>query len=122
MWKLLEVEPGSRFSALERLRTAPARVSGPEMVRALGRAAEVAQVGAGDVDVSGVPATRLVALARYGVTAKATALRDLAESRRTATVVLPAGLHEHEMAALRGDHLAGSMVTSPSGVRRAAAE
>jgi hypothetical protein len=32
LWKLLEIEPASRFSALERLRTAPARVSGPEMV------------------------------------------------------------------------------------------
>ncbi len=85
--KLLEVEAGSRFSALERLRTAPARVSGPEMVRALERAAEVAGVGAGTVDVSGVPATRLAALARYGVTAKAAALRELADSRRTATLV-----------------------------------
>src|SRR5262252_3562965 len=59
LWKLLEVQAASRFSALERLRTAPARVSGPEMVRALERAAEVAGVGAGTVDVSGVPATRL---------------------------------------------------------------
>jgi hypothetical protein len=87
MWKLLEVEAGSRFSTLKRLRTAPARVSGPEMVRALERAAQMARIGAGVVDVSGVPATPLVALARYGVTAKAAALRDLAEARRTATLV-----------------------------------
>jgi hypothetical protein len=57
------------------------------MVRSLERVAEVAGVGAGAVDLSGVPATRLLALARYGVTAKAAALRDLAESRRTATLV-----------------------------------
>jgi hypothetical protein len=57
------------------------------MVRALERAGEVAAVGAGAVDVSTVPSTRLVALARYGVTAKAAALGDLAESRRTATLV-----------------------------------
>src|SRR5262249_6340227 len=87
LWKLLEVEPGTRFSALERLRTAPTRVSGPEMVRALQRAAEVAAVGAGAVDTSGVPASRLEALARYGVSAKAPALRELTESRRTATLV-----------------------------------
>src|SRR5262249_61121123 len=74
LWKLLEVQAGSRFSTLERLRTAPARVSGPAMVTALERAAEVAGVGAGTVDVSGAPATRLAALARYGVTAKAAAL------------------------------------------------
>jgi Tn3 transposase DDE domain len=98
LWKLLEIEPGSRFSALERLRTAPARVSGPEMVRALERAGEVAAVGAGAVDVSAVPSTRLLALARYGVTANAAALGDLAESRRTATLV--AALHSLERTAM----------------------
>ncbi|MBJ7600459.1 Tn3 family transposase [Candidatus Nephthysia bennettiae] len=87
LWGLLEVESGTRFSTLERLRTAPARVSGPEMVRALERAAEVAAVGVGMIDVSSVPASRLEALARYGMAAKAPALRDLTEPRRTATLV-----------------------------------
>jgi len=38
---LLTVEDGSRFSTLERLRTSPTRLSGPEMVKALQRVAEV---------------------------------------------------------------------------------
>lgn len=87
LWRLLEVESGTRFSELERLRTAPARVSGPEMVRALRRAAEVAAVGAVAIDTAGLPASRLQALARYGMTAKAPALRYLADPRRTATLV-----------------------------------
>src|SRR5712692_11936522 len=39
---LLNLEDGSRFSTLERLRTSPARLSGPEMVKALegGRSTE----------------------------------------------------------------------------------
>ncbi len=96
MWSRLF--DGRVFVALERLRTAPARVSGPEMVRALERAGEVAAVGAGAVDVSAVPSTRLLALARYGVTANAAALGDLAESWRTATLV--AALHSLERTAV----------------------
>jgi hypothetical protein len=45
-------------------------------------------VGARAVDVSGVPASRLAVLAGYGMTAKASAWRDLAEAPpRTATLV-----------------------------------
>ena len=49
---LLTVPADSRSSGLERLRRAPTRASGPEMVRALERAAEIAGLGAGGVDLS----------------------------------------------------------------------
>jgi hypothetical protein len=68
---LLNVEDGSRFSTLERLRTSPTRLSGPELVKALQRVAEVRKLGAGGLDVSGVPPNRLLVLARHGLAAKA---------------------------------------------------
>ena len=75
------------MAALERLRTAPARVSGPEMVRALERVSQVAagrgrrrgRLG-GAAEPAGGPGQ-----ARHD--GQGPALRDLAESRRTATLV-----------------------------------
>jgi TnpA family transposase len=72
---------------LERLRTSPAKLTGSELERALKRVAEVRRLGAAAADVSALPGNRLLALARYGVSAKAPALRELAEPRRTATLV-----------------------------------
>jgi hypothetical protein len=71
----------------ERLRTSPTKLTGSELERALKRIAEVRSLGAEPADVSGLPGNRLLALARYGVSAKAPALRELAEPRRTATLV-----------------------------------
>ena len=85
--QLLEVEEGSRFSALERLRASPARLSGQEQERSLERLAEVRVIGAGAVAVSSVPPNKVVALARYGLGTKAPALRDLAEPRRSAVLL-----------------------------------
>ena len=84
---LLQVSDRARFSELERLRRSPRRNSGPEMVRALDRVNELAGIGAGAVDVTTVPANRLAALARYGLGSKAVAVAELAEPRRTATLV-----------------------------------
>jgi hypothetical protein len=64
------------------------RASGPGLERALERAAEV--IGAGRADLSAVAASRLSALARYGLTAKAPLLRELADPRRTATLLAAA--------------------------------
>lgn len=69
------------------MRVGPVRVSGPELDRALQRVAAVRMLGAGAVDLSGLPAARVRALARYGLGAKAQSLRRLAEPRRTATLV-----------------------------------
>ena len=66
---LLAVPNGNRFSELDRLRRAPTRASGREMVRALDRAAEIAAVGAGALDVGEVPPGQVEALARQGLTA-----------------------------------------------------
>lgn len=84
---LLTVPDSARSSELERLRRAPTRASGPEMVRALDRAAEVVGVGAGALDLSDVPPGRLDVLARHGMSSKAVMLRRLPEARRTATVL-----------------------------------
>ncbi len=84
---LLEVPQGQRLSVLERHRRAPTRTSGQEMSRALERVAELAGLGVRAVDVSGVPENRLAALARYGLASKAPTIRELAEPRRTATLL-----------------------------------
>ena len=63
---LLQVPDGSRFSELERLRRAPRRSSGPEMVKALQRAEQLAALGVGRVGVEDIPANRLQVLARTG--------------------------------------------------------
>jgi TnpA family transposase len=84
---LLEVPAGSRFSDLERFRKSPAKITGLELERALTRVGDVRRLGAGGVDLSALPENRVLALARYGMSSKAPLLRELAEPRRTATVV-----------------------------------
>lgn len=74
---LLTVPPGERVSELDRLRRGPVRVSGPQMKRALERAEEIAALGMGAVDVSGIPPRRLAELSRYGVDGKASLLPAL---------------------------------------------
>jgi TnpA family transposase len=87
---LLVVPDGQRASELERLRAAPRRTSGKAMTMALDRVSEVLALGARAASVEAVPANRLAALARYGLAAKAPALRDLAEPRKTATLLATA--------------------------------
>jgi len=82
--ELLVVAAVSRWSQLELLRRAPVRSSGPEMVRALDRATTLVDVGAGEVDVSDVPADPWASLARYGLSTKAATLRRMPDE--------PAGL------------------------------
>ena len=85
--ELLAVPEGSRVSELERLRRGPTRVSGRSMTEALHRASELSGIGAGAVDVSAVPANRLEALARDGLSSKAQAIARRDQPRRTATLV-----------------------------------
>jgi TnpA family transposase len=84
---LLQVPDGSRVSELERLRRSPRRSSGPEMVKALQRAEQLAVLGAGRVRVDDIPANRQQVLARTGLGSKASALARLGEPKRTATLV-----------------------------------
>ncbi len=87
---LLAVPGGQRVSELERLRAAPRRTSGKAMTMALDRVSEVLALGARSANVEAVPANRISALARYGLAAKAPALRDLAGPRCTATLLATA--------------------------------
>ena len=83
----LTVPPGARFSEMESWRRAPTRVSGPGLVQALDRAADLAGLGVRAADCSAVPPNRVAALARYGLVSKAPTLAALAEPRRTATLL-----------------------------------
>ncbi|XUK64336.1 DUF4158 domain-containing protein [Plantibacter sp. RU18] len=83
----LSVPEGSRFSRLQEWQRSPTRVSGPALVSALDRAADLEGLRVREVDCSAVPANRLAALARYGMALKAPTLHALAEPRRTATLV-----------------------------------
>jgi TnpA family transposase len=87
---LLVVPQGSRWSELDRLRRAPTRASGPQIVRALERAAELAGLGAGGVDVGAVPVGRLEVLARQGLAGNAAVLRRLPQRRRAVTLLATA--------------------------------
>jgi hypothetical protein len=87
---LLRVVDGQRFSELERLRRSPTRTSGRAMTAALDRVSDVLSVGARAAVTPTVPANRFVTLARYGLTAKAPAIKLLAEPRRTATLLATA--------------------------------
>lgn len=87
MRDLLKVSEGKRVSELERLRTPPMRVSGSAMTAALERARDVRGLGAHLVGTSVVAAARMAGLVRYGMGSKAPTLRDLEESRKTATLL-----------------------------------
>ena len=64
---LLEVPAGARISELERWRSGPVRASGPQMVKALHRVAEITGSGLSRVDIDAtVTPRRLAELARYG--------------------------------------------------------
>lgn len=85
--RLLDPEEGSRYSALERLRRSPFRISGPELARALERVAEIQRLGAGAGDCSAAAPNRLATLARHGLAAKVPQFRQLTEPRRSATLL-----------------------------------
>ncbi|MGH9120743.1 MAG: DUF4158 domain-containing protein, partial [Acidimicrobiales bacterium] len=87
--QLVEVAPGARVSDLERWRKGPTpRGSGPAMVKALDRVAEIAGLGLSDLGLADlVPPRRLGELARHGLAAKATALRRHPPERRLATLL-----------------------------------
>ncbi len=77
----------SRITNLERLRRSPSRASAPVLVGALARLSEVRQLDASSLDLTGVPPSRIKALAHYAVTTKAQNIASLTEDRRTATLV-----------------------------------
>ena len=84
---LLIVPDGARRSELDRLRRPPFTPTITGLVKALQRLAEVRALGAGAVDLCGLPARRVAALARYADQAWVTQLADLADERRVATLL-----------------------------------
>ena len=85
---LVVVPEGARYSDLELWRKGPTKPSGRNLERALNRAAEIGGVGAGALNIDAhVPRRRIVDLARYGMTARAQALRRHGTERRLATLV-----------------------------------
>ena len=85
---LLEVPAGARISELERWRSGPVRASGPQMVKALHRVAEITGSGLSRVDIDAtVTPRRLAELARYGLGATSARLRRHGPARRAATLV-----------------------------------
>lgn len=85
--QLVVVEAGRRVSRLDRLRRSPTDVSGAGVVRALDRYVEIDGLGAAGWDLSGVPAGRIAALARFANAARAQAVAELTDTRRLATLV-----------------------------------
>ncbi|MER5323157.1 hypothetical protein [Streptosporangium roseum] len=85
---LLVVAPGRRVSRLEEWRTGPTRASGPQMVKALSRVAEI--IGSGlsrvELDIAVTP-RRLAELARYGMGTDVAQLKRHGAERRMATLV-----------------------------------
>jgi sRNA-binding protein len=81
---LLVIPVGGRQTPLDRPRTAPVRASAPALVDALRRLDQVRAIGAGRLDLSGLPSGRVKVLARYAATARAEALARMPEQRRIA--------------------------------------
>ncbi|SBV03720.1 hypothetical protein YW3DRAFT_07104 [Streptomyces sp. MnatMP-M77] len=84
---LLTLPVGARVSELDRLRRGNVRISGPQMRWALERAEEIAGLGMGELDVSGIPPRRLAEPVQYRVDGKASLLRWHSDARRLATLL-----------------------------------
>jgi hypothetical protein len=82
-----EVPEGARVSLLEEWSHRPRTPSGLSMVKALDRVAEIAGLGLGELDLSGVPVRRVSELGRYGLAVKAPALRRHPYTRKVATLL-----------------------------------
>lgn len=83
---MLVVRDGDRVCDLERLRKGPATVSGPSILKALDRIAEIAGLPHG-TGVEVVPERRVVELARYGLAGKTSLLKRHPPARRHAILL-----------------------------------
>ncbi len=85
--RILRVPEGRRRSQLDLWRHAERSTTGRGMSAALNRVAEIAGLRMRAVDVSAVPARRVIALARYGMAAKAPKLAGHPYERKLATLL-----------------------------------
>jgi Domain of unknown function (DUF4158)/Tn3 transposase DDE domain len=85
---LLESPVGSRVSTLELLRRGPTSVTANGLLGALKRLEQLQNLGFANIALGTVPATRIKALAQYGLSAKAQALRQMTSDRRIATLLV----------------------------------
>ena len=82
------VPEGARTSELDQLRRRrTVSISGRGLRARLERAFAIEALGAGRVELPDVPPAKVAALARYGLSAKAPALRELSPKRRAATLL-----------------------------------
>ncbi len=84
---ILAVPEGQRRSQLDLWRHAERSTTGKGMVAALHRVSEIAGLGLSGVEMPGVPARRVIELARYGMAAKAPKLARHPYHRRIATLL-----------------------------------
>lgn len=85
--ELVSVPDGQRLTPLERLRTPPTRLTSNGLLDALRRIETIRDVGVSDLDLSDVPASRLMGLARQALVAWGQTIARLSEQRRHATLL-----------------------------------
>jgi TnpA family transposase len=84
---LLAVPPGSRYSALDRLRRGPNRVSAPALVGALHRLQALRALGVSAIELERFPPSRIHTLARYAAKTSAAMIARMPDERRIATLL-----------------------------------
>ncbi|MEA5516760.1 Tn3 family transposase, partial [Nodularia sp. UHCC 0506] len=84
---LLVPDEKTWYTPLDQLRRAPTRHSSPALVNALNRLVKVRSLGINTLNFSGIPASRLKALARHAATIRVQAIARMPFERRIATLV-----------------------------------